>query len=57
MRLPTLGLAAALAAAGLVSAAPASAVRCLPVDRPPLNRICVPERCDYDPETGYIRCY
>ena len=55
MRLRALGLAAALAATGL-AAAPASATTCLS-DRPPLNRVCVYDRCVYYPDTGQIRCY
>ena len=57
MRMTPLALAAAVAAAGFATAAPAHAQRCLPVDRPPFDRICVHDRCDYDPETGYIHCY
>jgi hypothetical protein len=57
MRAFRLVLTAAVAAAGLATSAPAGAARCVPVDRPPINRICVVTTCDYDPETGYIRCW
>lgn len=57
MRLPTLGLAAVLAAAGLATAAPASATHC-DNHREPVATACrntLPERCVWT-DDGIV-CY